>query len=72
MSSLFPALTAAPDGHRPALRFGGRALTYGELRAAAAALVPRLTGAGRVAVWATPSAETAVAVVAALLAGVPA
>ncbi|CAL9411586.1 acyl-CoA synthetase [Streptomyces sp. enrichment culture] len=72
MSSLFPALTAAPDGHRPALRFGGRALTYGELRAAAATLVPRLTGAGRVAVWATPSAETAVAVVAALLAGVPA
>ncbi|MEU3447949.1 acyl-CoA synthetase [Streptomyces thermolilacinus] len=72
MSSLFPALTAPLDGDRPALRFGTRALTYGELRAAAGALLPRLTGARRVAVWATPSAETAVAVVAALLAGVPA
>ncbi|URM91493.1 acyl-CoA synthetase [Streptomyces sp. MRC013] len=72
MSSLFPALAAGPDGLRPALRFGEHALTYGELRAAAGALGPRLAGARRVAVWATPSAGTAVAVVAALLAGVPA
>ncbi|WP_149183234.1 acyl-CoA synthetase [Streptomyces sp. TRM49041] len=72
MSSLFPALTAGPDDRRPALRFGERTLTYGGLRAAAAALTPRLAGAGRVAVWATPAPETAVAVVAALLAGVPA
>ncbi|MDT9684916.1 acyl-CoA synthetase [Streptomyces sp. TRM76323] len=72
MSSLFPALAAGRDDPRPALRFGGRVLSYGGLRAAAGALVPRLTGARRVAVWATPSAETAVAVVAALLAGVPA
>ncbi|KUH38513.1 MULTISPECIES: acyl-CoA synthetase [Streptomyces] len=74
MSSLFPALTAGgpDDDDRPALRFGDRALTYGGLRSAAAAVVPRLAGAGRVAVWATPSPETCVAVVAALLAGVPA
>ncbi|WP_411573812.1 acyl-CoA synthetase [Streptomyces fradiae] len=72
MSSLFPALAADPDDTRPALRFGERSLTYGGLRAAAAALAPRIAGAARVAVWATPSAETAVAVVAALLAGVPA
>ncbi|MFJ8695809.1 acyl-CoA synthetase [Streptomyces roseolilacinus] len=72
MSSLFPALAAGPDDPRPALRFGERSLSYGGLRAAATALVPRLAGARRVAVWATPSAETAVAVVAALLAGVPA
>ncbi|AOT58728.1 acyl-CoA synthetase [Streptomyces rubrolavendulae] len=72
MSSLFPALAAGPDDARPALRFGERSLTYGGLRAAAAALAPRIAGAARVAVWATPSAETAVAVVAALLAGVPA
>ncbi|WP_175411105.1 acyl-CoA synthetase [Streptomyces sp. TRM64462] len=74
MSSLFPALTAGPDHDdpRPALRFGERALTYGELRAAAAVLAPRLAGARRVAVWAAPTAETAVAVVTALLAGVPA
>ncbi|MEV0220588.1 acyl-CoA synthetase [Streptomyces sp. NPDC050704] len=78
MSPLFPALTKAladPDGagaQRPALRFGDRSLTYGELAAAAAPLSARVAGAGRVAVWATPTLETAVAVVAALLAGVPA
>ncbi|WP_236245208.1 acyl-CoA synthetase [Streptomyces sp. CC210A] len=73
MDALFPALAAGPDDDpRPALRFGERALSYGQLRAAAAALTPRLAGARRVAVWATPTLETAVAVVAALHAGVPA
>ncbi|MGW4656655.1 acyl-CoA synthetase [Streptomyces sp. NPDC004279] len=71
MSSLFPALTGPSAGRRPALRFGERALTYAELAAAAGALAGRIGGAGRVAVWATPSLETAVAVVAALTAGVP-
>ncbi|MEU0223534.1 acyl-CoA synthetase [Streptomyces sp. NPDC006284] len=74
MSSLFPALlpaaTAAAD--RPALRFGERSLTYAELAAAAGGTAGRIGAAGRVAVWATPTLETAVAVVAALLAGVPA
>ncbi|MFD5329138.1 acyl-CoA synthetase [Streptomyces sp. NPDC127092] len=70
MSALFPALKARSD--RPALRFGADTLTYEELARAAGALAPRLPAAGRVAVWATPTAETAVAVVAALLAGVPA
>ncbi|MEU6483991.1 acyl-CoA synthetase [Streptomyces sp. NPDC046887] len=73
---LFPELAAAEEGaavaDRPALRFGERTLTYGGLRAAAGALAARIGGAGRVAVWATPAPETAVAVVAALLAGVPA
>ncbi|CAM5327705.1 Acyl-CoA synthetase OS=Streptomyces alboniger OX=132473 GN=CP975_10915 PE=3 SV=1 [Streptomyces alboniger] len=87
MSSLFPALTEAltegltldsadDSGHgpvdRPALRFGDRSLTYAELAAVADALAHRLTGHGRVAVWATPELETAVAVVAALRAGVAA
>ncbi|WP_030684816.1 acyl-CoA synthetase [Streptomyces sp. NRRL B-1347] len=69
---LIPALTAPGDA--PALRFGDRALTYAELAATAGALAARLTeaGAARVAVWATPTLETAVGVVAALLAGVPA
>ncbi|MDG4863252.1 acyl-CoA synthetase [Streptomyces sp. T-3] len=68
--ALFPALAADPG--RPALRFGERSLAYGELAASAGALVPGLSGAGgRVAVWATPTLETAVGVVAALLAGVP-
>ncbi|GGS19765.1 acyl-CoA synthetase [Streptomyces griseoviridis] len=71
MSSLFPALTGVP-ADRPALRFGTRSLTYAELAGAAGATAGRLAGAGRVAVWATPALETAVAVVAALLAGVPA
>ncbi|CAL9594505.1 acyl-CoA synthetase [Streptomyces sp. enrichment culture] len=75
MSSLFPALSPAPAGapaDRPALRFGERSLTYAELAAAAGATAGRVGGAGRVAVWATPALETAVAVVAALLAGVAA
>lgn len=70
-SSLFPALTDDPSG-RPALRFGERSLTYAELAAAAGAVGERVRGAGRVAVWATPSLETAVGVVGVLLAGVAA
>ncbi|GGZ41268.1 MULTISPECIES: acyl-CoA synthetase [Streptomyces rochei group] len=75
MSSLFPALSPAPagaPGDRLALRFGARSLTYTELAAAAGATAGRIEGAGRVAVWAAPALETAVAVVAALLADVPA
>ncbi|MFE6621167.1 acyl-CoA synthetase [Streptomyces sp. NPDC057740] len=71
MSSLFPALADAP-ADRAALRFGDRSLTYGALGAASGALAARIAGAGRVAVWATPALETAVAVVAALEAGVAA
>ena len=71
MSSLFPALTDGP-GEQVALRFGDRALTYAELAAAAGAVGGRIRGAGRVAVWATPTLETAVGVVGVLLAGVAA
>lgn len=70
MSSLFPALTDAPAVGRPALRFGERSLTYGELAAAAGAVAGGVREARRAAVWATPTLETAVAVTAALLAGV--
>ncbi|WP_405839701.1 acyl-CoA synthetase [Streptomyces sp. NBC_01518] len=70
MSTLFPALTN--PGEQPALRFGDRSLTYTELGAAADALAARCAGTGRVAVWATPSLETAVAVIAVLRAGVAA
>ncbi|ARP70073.1 acyl-CoA synthetase [Streptomyces pluripotens] len=68
MSFLFPALADGP-GERVALRFGERSLTYDALAGAAGALATRLRGAGRVAVWATPDLETAVAVTGALLAG---
>ncbi|MDH6215485.1 acyl-CoA synthetase [Streptomyces pseudovenezuelae] len=76
MSSLFPALASSP-GEQVALTFGDRSLTYAGLSAAADTLAARITGgdrasAGRVAVWATPTLETAVAVVAALRAGVAA
>ncbi|MFF7092863.1 acyl-CoA synthetase [Streptomyces rubradiris] len=68
MSSLFPALADGPP-EGAALRFGSRTLTYGSLAGAAGALAARLQGAGRVAVWAVPELETAVAVTGALLAG---
>nr|WP_202472285.1 acyl-CoA synthetase [Streptomyces sp. SID4921] len=55
-----------------AVRFGEHVLTYARLADASAALAARITGAGRVAVWATSTPETVVAVVAALRAGVPA
>jgi malonyl-CoA/methylmalonyl-CoA synthetase len=62
----------ALQSDRVALRFGDRALTHTELAGCAGALAQRLSGLPRVAVWATPTIETCVAVVAALLAGVPA
>ncbi|MEU2544538.1 acyl-CoA synthetase [Streptomyces roseolus] len=70
MSALFPALEAPTD--RPALRHGPVSLSYEELARAAGGLAARLGDVRRVAVWAVPTARTAVATVAALLAGVPA
>jgi malonyl-CoA/methylmalonyl-CoA synthetase len=66
---LFPTLTSASG--EEALRFGDQALTYDDLAAVAGGLAAELPR-GRVAVWATPTLHTSVAVVAALLAGVPA
>ncbi|WP_326697348.1 acyl-CoA synthetase [Streptomyces sp. NBC_01754] len=74
MTPLLPALdeTSGRTDSPEAVRFGGHALTYAELAGASAALAARIAGAGRVAVWATPTVRTVVAVVAALRAGVPA
>ncbi|MFJ2848054.1 acyl-CoA synthetase [Streptomyces rubiginosohelvolus] len=74
MTLLLPALQSptGPAASREAVRFGALSLTYGELAAASAALAARIADAGRVAVWATPTPETVIAVVAALRAGVPA
>ncbi|GAA2616856.1 acyl-CoA synthetase [Streptomyces axinellae] len=69
MSLLFPALHTASS--HTALRFGDRALSFRQLAAAAGGTAARLDSAARVAVWATPTLETAVGVVAGLLAGVP-
>ncbi|HKS49420.1 MAG TPA: acyl-CoA synthetase [Amycolatopsis sp.] len=70
--ALFPALTSPPA--KTALQFGELALDYPGLAAAAGDLARDLRASApvRVAVWATPSLHTSVAVVAALLAGVPA
>jgi malonyl-CoA/methylmalonyl-CoA synthetase len=65
---MFPELMSGSD--REALRFGVNALTYRELAEVAGRLVGNLRGRTRVAVWATPTIETCVAVVSALVAGV--
>jgi malonyl-CoA/methylmalonyl-CoA synthetase len=66
---LFQALDTPDD--RLALRFPERDLTYAELRDAATHVAEQVAGAARVGVWALPGPETCVAVVGALLAGVP-
>jgi malonyl-CoA/methylmalonyl-CoA synthetase len=69
--ALLPVLLD-PPAERPALAFPDGALTYPELAARAGALARQIAGLSRVAVRATPTLDTAVAIVAALLAGVPA
>jgi malonyl-CoA/methylmalonyl-CoA synthetase len=66
---MFPDLVTSND--RVALRFGQYALTYRELSLLAAELADALRGRERVAVWATNTMDTCVAVVGALVAGVP-
>jgi malonyl-CoA/methylmalonyl-CoA synthetase len=66
---LFPPLTATDD--QLALRFPGRELTYAQLRDAALRVAEQISGATRVGVWGVNAPETCVAVVGALLAGVP-
>ena len=67
---LFPAL-ADPTADRTALRFPDRSLSYAQLARAARAVAGELDGTARVAVLAEPRIETAVAVIGALVAGVP-
>jgi acyl-CoA synthetase (AMP-forming)/AMP-acid ligase II len=66
---LLPAL--ATPSSKIALRFPGRELTYERLAAEARRVAHGLRGRRMVAVWARPAPETCVAVVGALLAGVP-
>jgi malonyl-CoA/methylmalonyl-CoA synthetase len=66
---LFPELVAGSD--RTALRFADTELTYRDLARLTGHLAARVRGHDRVAVWATPTIETCVAVVGALVAGVP-
>jgi malonyl-CoA/methylmalonyl-CoA synthetase len=65
---LFPTLAAPDQGE--AIRVGDAAITYQQLAGAATATAHELAGARRVAVWAEPTLELAIAVVGALAAGV--
>jgi len=65
---LIPALDAPTDTE--ALVIGDVSLSYAGLAERAGAVAARVAGAARVAVWATASAETCVAVLGALAAGV--
>jgi malonyl-CoA/methylmalonyl-CoA synthetase len=67
---LFPALSNGPSD-RTALSFPDRSLTYAELHHAARGVAAELEGVARVAVLAESRIETCVAVIGALLAGVP-
>lgn len=62
---LLPSLADPTEDE--ALRAGGRSLSYRQLKAAASALAARVGSAHRVAVWASPTLETCVAVVGVLL-----
>ncbi|HEX9411269.1 MAG TPA: acyl-CoA synthetase [Actinomycetota bacterium] len=64
---LLPSLADPTEDE--ALRAGGRSLSYRELKASASALAARVGSAERVAVWASPTLETCVAVVGVLLSG---
>jgi malonyl-CoA/methylmalonyl-CoA synthetase len=66
---LFPALS--DPGDRLALRFPDRDLSYVQVRDAALHVAAQIGGATRVGVWGVNAPETCVAVVGALLAGVP-
>jgi malonyl-CoA/methylmalonyl-CoA synthetase len=57
------------NDHGLAMHFGDQRLTYAELAGVVGALVPELARSNRVAVWATPTAETAVAVLSTLYTG---
>ena len=70
VTCLLPALDGSAD-YPDAVRIGDTAYSWEELRGAATAVADRIAGADVVAVDATPTWETIVAVVGGLIAGVP-
>ena len=72
LPSLLPFLDSPPPEDREALQFPGGAVSYSELREQALGVAGELSGVARAAVWAQPTLETAVAIVGALAAGIPA
>ena len=70
LASLNPAAVAAGDDIADAVRIDGAALSRSDLVGAATSVAERVAGAHRVAVLATPTATTVLAVTGALIAGV--
>ncbi|WP_305094379.1 acyl-CoA synthetase [Prescottella sp. R16] len=70
LTSLNPLAVARGDDMPDAVRIGDTTLSRTDILGAAGALAKRLAGARRVAVLATPTPSTVIAVVGALLAGV--
>ncbi|MCT7656979.1 acyl-CoA synthetase [Mycobacterium deserti] len=68
---LLASLNPASDDIADAVRIDGTVLSRSDLVGAATAAAERVAGAGRVAVLATPSAATVLAVAGCLIAGVP-
>lgn len=67
LQPLFPKLYEPDD--TVAIQFADTSLTYRDLAGSAAAVAAHVRGARRIAVWATPTPQTCVAVVGALAAG---
>jgi fatty acid CoA ligase FadD36 len=71
LASLNPAAVAAGDDIGDAVRIDGAALSRSDLVGAATSVAERVAGAQRVAVLATPTVSTVLAVTGCLIAGVP-
>jgi fatty acid CoA ligase FadD36 len=71
LSSLNPATVAAGADVGDAVRIDGAVLSRSDLVGAATSVAERVGGAHRIAVLATPTAETVLAVTGCLIAGVP-
>jgi fatty acid CoA ligase FadD36 len=71
LSSLNPAAVAGGHDIEDAVRFGDVTLSRSDLIGAATSVAERVWGADRVAVLATPTASTALAIAGCLIAGVP-
>ncbi len=71
LASLNPSAVAAGHDVADAVRIDGATLSRSDLVGAATSVAERVAGAGRVAVLATPTATTVLAITGCLIAGVP-
>ena len=71
LASLDPSAVAAAHDVADAVRIDGATLSRSDLVGAATSVAERVAGAGRVAVLATPTATTVLAITGCLIAGVP-